>query len=185
MNIKDAQYDVRQTYRGGFVGQLVSSALWSGSAVAATWSTVRLAILILVVGGFFIFPVTTLVLRLTRGRASLEPGHPMNGLAMQVAFTLPLTLPLVGAAALYRLEWFYPAFMIALGAHYLPFMFLYGMRLFGGLSAALIGVGISLALWGPASFPLGAWVTAGILAIAALLGRAAIRTEERRVVTKA
>ncbi len=41
-----------------------------------------------------------------------------------MAFTLPLSLPVVGAAALYRLEWFYPAFMVVLGAHYLAFAFL-------------------------------------------------------------
>jgi len=50
----------------------------------------------------------------------------MNALAMQVAFVLPLSLPLVFAATAYRQNWFYPAFMIALGSHYLPFIFLYG-----------------------------------------------------------
>ena len=90
---------------------------------------------------------------------------------MQVAFTLPLTLPLVGAAALYRLEWFYPAFMVALGAHYLPFIFLYGMWQFGVLTAVLWGGGFLLALYGPTHFSLGGWFTAGVLLIFALIGR--------------
>ena len=34
------------------------------------------------------------------------------------------------AAALYETNWFYPAFMVIIGAHYLPFSHLYGMRLF-------------------------------------------------------
>ncbi len=42
---------------------------------------------------------------------------------------MDVTLPLVAAATLYRLGWFYPAFMIVLGAHYFPFAFLYGLRL--------------------------------------------------------
>ena len=75
------------------------------SAALATWSTPRRAILLLVVGGFFIFPLTQFLLRLMHRPASLPPGHPFNGLAMQVAFTLPLGLPLVGAAALHRLDW--------------------------------------------------------------------------------
>lgn len=40
----------------------------------------------------------------------------MNGLAVQIAFTVPFSLPLVAAATLYRLNWFYPAFMIGVGA---------------------------------------------------------------------
>jgi hypothetical protein len=45
-------------------------------------------------------------------RVAITPGNQLNGLAMQVAFTLPLCLPVVGAAALYRLDWFFPAFMV-------------------------------------------------------------------------
>jgi len=52
---------------------------------------------------------------------ALPKDHPMNALGMQIAFALPLNLPLVGAAALYRPNWFYPAIMIVLGSHYLPF----------------------------------------------------------------
>jgi hypothetical protein len=84
----------------------------------------------------------------------------MNALAMQIAFTLPLSLPLVAAAATYRLDWFYPAFMIALGTHYLPFIFLYGMWQFGALAALLIGGGMRSACSSRSPFSSGAWVTA-------------------------
>ena len=95
----------------------------------------------------------------------------MNGLAVQVAFTLPLNLPLVFAASTYRHGWFYPAFMITLGAHYLPFIFLYGMWQFGVLSALLIGSGMIIALYLPAALSLGAWLTAGSLLLFAFVGR--------------
>jgi hypothetical protein len=93
---------------------------------------------VLVVVGIFIFPMTQLLLRLIARPVSLPKGHPMNALAMQVAFVLPLSLPLVFAATAYRETWFYPAFMIALGAHYLPFIFLYGMWQFGVLAGFLL-----------------------------------------------
>jgi hypothetical protein len=83
----------------------------------------------MVLGGVFIFPLTQLGLRLMGRPASVRPKNPLNGLAMQVAFTVPLAIPVIGAAALYNVNWFYPAFMIILGAHYLPFIFLYGMRI--------------------------------------------------------
>ena len=173
MLIRTAQEEIRRAYVGGAVGQLVSAAVWLASAGLATWGTPRDAIIVLVVGGFFIFPLTRLGLLLVRAPQVVTPGNPLNGLAMQVAFVLPLTLPLVGAAALYRLDWFYPAFMIALGAHYLPFVFLYGMRLFAILCAVLVGGGIVLALYLPMGFAAGGWLTGLALLVFAMLGRLA------------
>jgi len=42
-------------------------------------------------------PADDAVLKLAGRRATLGPGHPMTALAMQVAFTLPLTLRAVVA----------------------------------------------------------------------------------------
>jgi Family of unknown function (DUF7010) len=62
MNICDAQRDVRSIFLGGFPGQLVSSLVWLLSAVLATWQSPKSAIIALFVGGFFIFPLTQLLL---------------------------------------------------------------------------------------------------------------------------
>jgi hypothetical protein len=171
MDISDAQKDVRTVFLGGFVGQLVASAVWFLSAALGTWRSPRFGIMALVVGGVFIFPLTQLFLRLTGRPTSLPKGHPMNDLGRQVAFTLPFNLPLVAAATFYRLNWFYPAFMVALGSHYLPFTFLYGMWQFGILAASLIGAGIVLALYVPSVFSVGGWLTALVLLIFAFVGR--------------
>jgi hypothetical protein len=170
MNIDDAQRDVRTTFLGGFAGQLVSSAVWFLSAALATWRSPRSAIAALIIAGCFIFPMTQLLLRIMGRPSALPKNHPMNALAMQVAFTLPLNLPLVASATLYRLNWFYPAF-IALGTHYLPFIFFYGMRQFGVLAAALIGSGVFIALYLPSTFSLGAWIAAALLLVFAFIGR--------------
>ncbi len=122
-------------------------------------------------GGILIFPMTQLVLR-GMGRAfALPKGHPMNALGIQVALTVPLTLPLVLGIAALRPAWFYPSFMIVLGAHYLPFAFLYGMRQFAGLCAILIAGGVALALYLPKPLSLGAWLTAALLVVFAFTGR--------------
>ncbi len=81
---------------------------------------------------------------------------------------------------MYRLEWFYPAFMIALGTHYLPFMFLYGMWLFGVLAAILIGAGIAIGLYLPSVFSLGGWFTAVVLLVFAFIGRSIALREESK-----
>lgn len=60
------------------------------------------AILVLVLAGTVIFPLTQMLLRLMGRPASLPKGHPMNALAMQVAFTLPLSFPLIFAATVHH-----------------------------------------------------------------------------------
>ena len=101
----------------------------------------------------------------------------MNSLGRQVAFILPLNLPLVAGATLYRLNWFYPALMIALGSHYLPFIFMYGMWEFGVLAASLIGAGAMIGLYVPHLFSLGGWFTAAALLVFAFVGRSVAQKE--------
>src|SRR5262249_21393280 len=119
----------------------------------------------LVLGGPLLFPTTQLVLRLMGRRASLGAGNPFGQLATQVAFTIPVMFPVAVAAALHRHDWFYPACMVVVGAHYLPFIFLYGMWEFGALAGALVAGGLLLGLYGPASFTLGGWLTAACLVV--------------------
>jgi hypothetical protein len=122
MEVSEAQREVRAVFRGGLVGQCVSATLWLASALLATVSTPRRAILVLVVGG-----------------------------------------------SAHRLDWFYPAFMIALGAHYLPFAFLYGMRLFWALGFGLVSLGVLLAHH-PLGFAGAAWVTSWLLMVFGVIG---------------
>jgi hypothetical protein len=86
---------------------------------------------------------------------------------------MPLLLPV----GLCRLNWFYPAMMILLGAHYLPFVFLYGMRMFAVLAAFLVGGGILIAMYFAASFSIGAWYTGTVLLVFAELGRRIVNHE--------
>ena len=177
MNIAEAQREMRTRYVGGFYGQLVSGVLWLASAATATWRGPRPAIILLVVGGFLIFPLTELLLRTEGARAHLREANSLRALGMQVAFVLPLSMPLLLPVALYRLEWFYPAMMVLLGAHYLPFVFLYGMQMFAVLAALLVGTGILIAMYFSTSFSVGAWYTGTVLLVFAALGRAMAQRE--------
>ncbi|HEX5808367.1 MAG TPA: hypothetical protein VFY25_06845 [Anaerolineales bacterium] len=168
MEIKAAQQDVQSTFLRGSVGQTVSGLIWLASAALGTWMSERAAISVLVFVGALIFPLTQLGLRLLGRPSGLPRGHPMNALAMQVAFIAPLGLPVIGAAALYNINWFYPAFMLVLGAHYLPFMFLYGMWEFGVLAALLIGGGVTIGMTFPESFTPGGWFTGVVLLLFAV-----------------
>jgi hypothetical protein len=180
MDVAEAQREVRTVFRGGFMGQLVSGLLWLGSAASATYGSPRAGIVVLVVGGFFIFPATMLGLRLLGGPWKLRPENPFSALGMQVAFVLPLCLPVVAAVAAHHLAWFYPAFMVVLGAHYLPFVFLYGMPMFWALSFSLVGLGVALAHHSDGTFAGPAWITGVLLLAFAVLGLLLVRREPSR-----
>lgn len=165
MDIKSAQQDVQTMFVRGSVGQAVSGIIWLASAVLGTWVSERYAILTLVLVGMFIFPLTQLVLRLLGHSGGLPKGHPMNALAMQVAFIVPLCLPVIGAASLYNINWFYPAFMLIIGVHYMPFIFLYGMWEFAVLAVLLIFGSVGIGMFLPDTFIIGGWFTAVVLLV--------------------
>jgi hypothetical protein len=112
------------------------------------------------------------------GRVSPENG--LWSLGSQIAFTVPLNFLLVGAATLYRENWFFPAAMVVVGSHYLPFITLYGMKMFAILAGLLIVGGAGLALYGPQLFSLGGWITAFLLISFAFIGRHLVLREEKR-----
>ncbi len=169
MDIREAQQEVRSVYLGGAVGQAVSGIIWLGSAALGTWFSPRYAILALALGGVFIFPLTQLVIRLLGRPASLRKDNPFNQLAMQVAFIIPLCLPVIAGATLYRQNWFYPAFLIVVGAHYLPFMTLYGMWQYAILAGAFISGGVLIGMFLPGQFTPGGWFGGLALVVFALL----------------
>lgn len=159
MTVEEGQRQSRTVYLGGGPGQLVCAVIWLASAAAGTWASARLAILILVVGGMFIFPLTQLILRAMGRPASLPADSPFRWLAFQVAMIVPLCLPVVGAAAVHKLVWFYPGAMIVVGAHYLPFQFLYGQSRWLVLGIFLFVAGLMIGLYMQTLFTLGGWVT--------------------------
>jgi hypothetical protein len=179
MTISDAQREMRARFVGGCFGQLVSGVLWLVSAGLAQWRGPRAAITTLLVGGLFIFPATELLIRAFGERAPVSANNALRSLGMQVAFVLPLSMPLLLPVALYRLNWFYPATMILLGAHYLPFVFLYGMPMFAVLTALLVGGGTLIAMYLSASFAIGAWYTGLVLLVFAALGKVSADREYR------
>src|SRR5262245_54556748 len=175
MLIADAQRDSRTVYLGGFVGQLASSIVWFASAAVATFVDPLVGFWALALGGVTILPLTHATLRICGRPTALAPGNPLGGLAMQVAFTVPITLPVAAAAALNQRGWFYPGCLVIVGAHYLPFVFLYGMRTFAGLAAVLISAGYAIGMMAPDRVVLGGWVGGVILFVFAFVLLAAYR----------
>lgn len=169
MQIHDAQLEMRRRYAGGAYGQAVSGLLWLLSAALLAVAGARPAILALVLGGFLIFPLTEALARLRRAPV-LSAGNALNGLGLQVAIVLPLSMLVLVPVGLYRLDWFHAALAVLVGAHYLPFVFLYGMPMFALLGALLVAAGVAVVMlpaWSPAWAP---WIVGGLLLVFAAWG---------------
>jgi hypothetical protein len=177
MEIKLCQQEMRFNFLGGFAGQLVSGLIWLAAAVVSLWGQPRYGMAVLFFGCMFIFPLTRVVLRLMRCPARVSAQNGLWGLGSQIAFTVPINFLLVGAATLNNENWFFPAAMIVVGAHYLPFVTLYGMRIYAALGATLVSVGAGLVLFVPGIFSLGGWFTASVLIVFAFLGRKIVLRE--------
>lgn len=183
MHIEDAQREVRSVYIGGFYGQLIISIIWLASAALGTWVSAKASILTAVIGGFFIFPLIQLLLRLSGRPVRVSKENSFHYLGMQIAFVLPFSmLPLVPVGR-YNLNLFFPALMILVGAHYLPFATSYGMRMFLFLAGMLMAEGIVIALYFSRTFSLGAWIAGLTLFVFAWIGRS-IAVNEARIQPK-
>jgi hypothetical protein len=165
MQVEQAQADVRQIYRRGFAGPLISSLVWFVSSATYQWVAPQPAMAALFLGGMLIFPLTTLLLKLLGGPSTLPKGHPSTSLAVQAAFIVPLGLFVAIALGLHEPALFFPAALIIVGAHYLVFISLYGMRLFAVLAAILLAVGTTSLFWLPNLGGISGWVGATVLLV--------------------
>lgn len=180
MDVLTSQREMRSAFLGGFAGQLVSGLIWLAASAVSLWAAPRYGMALLFFGSMFIFPLTQGLLRLIGRPARVSAGNGLWSLGTQIAFTVPVNFLLVGAATLYRETWFFPAAMIVVGAHYLPFITLYGMKMFAVLAGLLVLGGAALAVYGPAIFSLGGWLTATLLIAFAFIGRQFALQEETR-----
>lgn len=182
MSLLDSQREMRSAFLGGFAGQLVSGVIWLIASALSLLLKPTAGMAALFFGSMGIFPLTQLIVRLMGRPGKVSPENGLWKLGSQVAFTVPLNFLLVGAATLYRAEWFFPAAMIVVGSHYLPFITLYGMKLFGILAGLLVVSGAMLALYGPQIFSLGGWFTGMVLIVFAFAGRYLVLKEEKSLV---
>lgn len=179
MQVEAAQREVRKVYAGGFPGLIISAGVWIVAAALGTWVSWQAAMWALILGGAFIFFALEFLLRVIGHDPSLSKENPLNALTLQLAFLLPLLLPLIVAAFQHRSDWLFPAFMIALGAHFLPFMFLFGMWQFGALGLVMGLSGLVFGLAAEESFVIAGWYGGVVQLLFAFMALSAIRREFR------
>lgn len=167
----------RRCSRGGAVYLSVEAVMWILSASLGAMDQVPMAMLILLVGGMFIHPVSMGVSRLL----GLPPVDDSGGLPLLntwLALMIPLCIPLVFmAVAGGRSHLFYPAFAVIIGAHWLPFTYLYRMNTFAVFAGVFVATGILFAFILSQPFAVPGFVVGGELLVFAILNDLLVRRE--------
>lgn len=173
LTLSAAQADMRRAWYAGAPGVLTSGLVWLAATATAMFRSTDTAVLVLLGGGAMIFPVSMLVTRLLGRSARHEPGNVLGGLAGETTAWLVAGCIIAYGAHILRGNWFFPAMLLVIGARYLAFQTVYGIRLYWLLGAALLAAGMGTAL-ANARDVIAAAAGAGIeLAFAAVLfGRA-------------
>lgn len=175
----DDQKEMRVAFLGGFAGQLISGIIWLVASIISVIVSNEMGMIVLFFGCMGIFPLTQLSLKLMGRKAVVSKENKLWYLGSQVAFTVPINFILVGAIILFHPDWFFPAAMIIVGSHYLPFITLYGMKMFGILAATLVFLGLMIGMIGTTIFSLGGWVTSALLIVFAFVGKWQVLQEEK------
>ncbi|WP_027107847.1 DUF7010 family protein [Lacticigenium naphthae] len=177
--LSESQKEMRGAFLGGFAGQLISGLIWLLASGISVLAKPQYGMAVLFFGSMSIFPLTQLILFMIGRKPKVNKDNGLWPLGAQIAFIVPINFLLVGGISIYRPMWFFPAAMIVVGSHYLPFMTLYGMKIFGVLATLLISLGTYLALYGPQIFSLGGWITGILLIIFAFIGKYSVLQEEK------
>ncbi len=140
--LKDQHTEFRRCHLGGALYLLIEGVLWLTAAVLGTLNLIPAAMLALLFGGMFIHPLATVLSRLMKLQ-SPDDSNRLPVLTTWVALTVPLGIPLILMATSSGNEnLFFPAFTILVGAHWLPFAYIYSMKSFIALAGVLVLTGV-------------------------------------------
>ena len=156
--LSNAQADMRHGYANGAPGVLVSGLVWLVAGGVALLVSDRASVLALLAGGALIHPLGVMAEKLLGHAGAHTPGNPLARLAGETTVSLLVGLVIAFAVSTIRIEWFFPTMLLVIGARYLAFQTLYGLRTYWACGAALCAAGLGL---GMAGAPVAAGAFAG------------------------
>jgi len=165
----DQHTEYRHCHLGGAVYLGVEGVLWLISAAFGAVGRIPIAMIILLIGGMFIHPIAAGCSRLLR-LSSPDESNRLPVLNTWIALTIPLGLPLIFmATAGGREHLFFPAFAVLVGAHWLPFAYIYSMKSFLVIAGILVLTGVLFGFIFVQSFSACGFVAGGVLLLFAAI----------------
>lgn len=145
-SIDQAQADMRDAYFNGATGVVASGIVWLLAGAVCLALSTQLGVYALLGGGALIFPLGVVLSKLLGRRGFHTAGNPLGTLASEGTFWLMAGIAVAFGVYLLRPEWFFPAMLLAIGARYLTFQTVYGLRLYWFLGAALCLFGMAVVM---------------------------------------
>jgi hypothetical protein len=167
--LSDYSKELRDYYLGASPHTLFTGLVWLASAWWAESYSKTQAIGLFIIVGTFTYPAGELIRKMMRVSTNLSKENRLPQMFMLLAFTIPLSYPLIYLVCRENINLFFPAFTILIGAHYLPFVFGYKMKSFAILSILLVGLGTVISLKYPSAFSLSGYLTGSVLVAFAAL----------------
>jgi hypothetical protein len=165
----DFHKELRRTYFGAAPHTLCVGSLWIISGVISNYASKEFTILFFFIACGINFPLGELLRKAIKIPNVLSKENNLPKLFSYLSFTIPLSMPIVFMACKYNINWFFPAFAVLVGAHYLPFIWAYKMPTFGILAALIISIGILCAMKFSESFPIAAYMTGSTMIFFAVI----------------
>lgn len=136
-HLDKAQHDMKNGYAYGSTGVLVSGIIWILSSLAVHFYNPQKGIWCLIIGGIFIFPLSTLIGKLAGIKGEHQKGNPLGKLAMEGTIWMIMCIPLAYGLSLHKAEWFFQGVLMIIGGRYLTFATIYGTKMYWILGAVL------------------------------------------------
>ena len=146
MEFSQAQSDLRRAYVNGGLGVLVSGIIWLAAGLITQSVSLQYGMAALFFGGMAIHPLSLLLEKLFVKREKAAASNPLEMLALQSTPFLIVGLVIAYVVSGSYPNWFFAIALMAVGARYLVFQTIYGMRHYIVLGAVLIAIGFS-AIW--------------------------------------
>jgi hypothetical protein len=158
----DQHKEFRLTYMAAAPHSFYTGIAWITSAVLSETVSKGSAILFFILSLSMTFPVGEWFRKFFQPVNFISDSNRLGQLFMLSAFTIPACYPLVYFLCKANLNYFFPAFSILVGAHYLIFVYAYGRKIFLLLAIAMIGQAVWWVYSTPLSFSIAGYV-AGVM----------------------
>ena len=161
MNFEAAQENMKDAYYGGSTGVFASGLVWCLAGIVAIFSSQYNSMLTLFFGGMFIHPLGMLFSKILKRAGNHHSDNPLGKSALENTIIIFVGLFLAFSISQSHIEWFYPIMLMIIGARYMTFQTLYGLKIYWLLGAILMMSGVGGILLNT-SFIVGAFVGGGL-----------------------
>lgn len=173
----DFSTELRRTYWGAVPHTIFTAAIWIAASCLSFYLSKSQVIVFFIVAGTFTFPGGELLRKFMSAPNLISKENRLPQFFTLLAFTVPASYPLIYFACKANINYFFPAFTILIGAHYLPFVYGYRMISFSVLSFFLVAQGTMIGYYLPDSFALSGFSTGITLLVFATIHYFIIKKE--------